>query len=193
MKPMTLVFAALVSVGTAVAGNAPDFTLNDSAGTEHSLSQYKGKTVVLEWVNQGCPFVKKHYREGHMQKLQETYTGKDVIWLSITSSAPGKQGYKTPEQHEMAIAKQGIKATAVLIDSDGTVGKLYQAKTTPHMFVIDAEGNIAYQGAIDNKKSTKTADIAGSENFVRNALDEILAGKAVSVPKTQPYGCSVKY
>ncbi|MEM6823117.1 MAG: thioredoxin family protein, partial [Verrucomicrobiota bacterium] len=172
---------------------APEFTLTDTNGTSHKLSDFKGKFVVLEWINHGCPFVKKFYSPGKMQEWQNTYTGKDVIWLSICSSAEGKQGYMTAEQWNTAISEKASKATAVLLDEDGTVGKLYSAKTTPHMFVINPEGSLIYAGAIDSIKSVNPKDIDGATNYVAQALEEAMAGKPVSTSSTTPYGCSVKY
>jgi peroxiredoxin len=172
---------------------APDFTLTDSKGTSHKLSDFRGKLVVLEWLNHECPFVKKHYSGGNMQKLQQEYTAKGVVWLSIISSAPGKQGHRTGPQAEADTKDKNAAPTAVLLDPSGEVGKKYDAKTTPEMFVLDKEGKILYAGAIDSIKSTDSADIAKAENHVRQALDAALAGQPVPTPKTKPYGCSVKY
>jgi peroxiredoxin len=172
---------------------APDFTLTDSKGTSHKLSDFRGKLVVLEWLNHECPFVKKHYSGGNMQKLQQEYTAKGVVWLSIISSAPGKQGHRTGPQAEADTKDKNAAPTAVLLDPSGEVGKKYDAKTTPEMFVLDKEGKILYAGAIDSIKSTDSADIAKAENHVRAALDAALAGQPVPTPKTTPYGCSVKY
>jgi peroxiredoxin len=190
--------ALLVAAGTAVAAPsvgqpAPEFTLTDSNGQSHNLSDFKGKFVVLEWLNHGCPFVQKHYDGGNMQGLQKEYTGKDVVWLSIVSSAPGKQGNMSPEETNKTKEEKGSAATAILIDEDGTVGKLYDAKVTPELFVINPEGNLIYAGAIDDKKSVDAADVAGARNYVKQALDEAMAGKPVSTPQTEAYGCSVKY
>ncbi len=182
-------FAEELKVGTA----APAFTLTDIAGKQHSLADYKGKFVVLEWFNEGCPFVKKHYTSGNMQKLQQEYTGKDVVWLSISSSAEGQQGHMTPETAPKTISDWKMNATKVLLDHDGKVGKMYGAKTTPHMFVNDKEGKLVYQGAIDSKASANAADIEGSENYVKVALDSTMAGKPVANASTKPYGCSFKY
>jgi peroxiredoxin len=194
MKKFTVILLAIASLFTlANAAEAPAFTLTDTNGTEHSLADFKGKVVVLEWFNHGCPFVKKHYDKGNMQALQKTYTDKDVVWLAIISSAEGKQGFDTPEGHNKTAKEKGTNATAILIDADGTVGKAYGAKTTPHMYVIDAEGQLVYQGAIDDKRSTSPDDIASSKNYVSAALDAVLAGEAVEVAKTTPYGCGVKY
>jgi len=190
--------ALLVAAGTALAAPqvgqpAPAFTLKDSNGQSHNLSDFKGKFVVLEWLNHGCPFVVKHYGSGNMQNLQKEYTGKDVVWLSIVSSAPGKEGHMTPEETNQAKADKGSAATAVLLDEDGTVGKLYEAKVTPELYVVDPEGTLIYMGAIDDKKSTDAADVAGAKNYVKQALDEAMAGKPVSEPTTAAYGCGVKY
>jgi hypothetical protein len=190
--------AILVAAGTAFAAPqvgqpAPGFTLTDSTGQSHNLSDFQGKFVVLEWLNHGCPFVKKHYDGGNMQSLQKEYTGQDVVWLSIVSSAPGKQGHMSPEETNQAKEEKGAAPTAVLIDEDGTVGKLYAAKVTPELFVINPEGTLIYAGAIDDKKSVDAADIEGATNYVKQALDEALAGNPVSTPQTEAYGCSVKY
>ena len=199
MKTIAKSAVVLLSIiGTALAAPqtgqpAPDFTLTDSNGKSHKLSDFKGKFVVLEWLNHGCPFVVKHYGSGNMQKLQKEYTGKDVVWLSIVSSGPGKQGHMSPAETSKAKEESGSAATAVLIDEDGTVGRLYDAKTTPHMFVVNPEGVLVYMGAIDSVKSVDAADIAGAKNYVKQALDEALAGKEISEPVTTAYGCSVKY
>lgn len=194
----TAAFVLATIIGTALAAPqtgkpAPEFTLTDSNGKSHKLSDFKGKFVVLEWLNHGCPFVVKHYGSGNMQKLQKEYTGKDVVWLSIVSSAPGKQGHMSPEETNKAKAENESAATAVLLDEDGTVGRLYDAKVTPHMFVINPEGVLVYMGAIDSVKSPDPADIAGAKNYVQQALDEAMAGKEVSEPVTTAYGCGVKY
>jgi peroxiredoxin len=185
--------SAAFSEDLKVGSAAPAFTLKDSTGKEHSLADFKGKFVVLEWFNEGCPFVKKHYTSGNMQKLQGEYTGKDVVWLSINSSAPGEQGHMTSESAAKTIDDWKIKSTQILFDHDGKVGKMYGAKTTPHMFVIDKEGKLVYQGAIDSKPTPNTADVAGAENYVKVALDNTMAGKPVENASTKPYGCSVKY
>ena len=177
----------------AVGTTAPDFSLTDSKGKTQSVSQYKGKYVVLEWFNPECPFVKKHYGSGNMQKLQEEFTAKGVVWLSIDSSAPGLEGNLTAEQAEKKIAEWKTKQTALVLDPDGKAGRSYGAKNTPHMFVINPEGKIIYEGAIDSKATPNPSDIAGSTNYVKVALEESLAGKTVSNANTKPYGCSVKY
>jgi peroxiredoxin len=186
---LTLSVFAAIEPGEA----APDFTLTDSKGTSHKLSDFRGKFVVLEWLNHDCPFVKKHYGSGNMQKLQQEYTAKGVIWLSIISSAPGKQGHRTGPQADADTKDKKANPTAVLLDPAGEVGQKYEAKTTPHMFVLDKDGKVIYAGAIDSIKSTDSTDVTKAENHVRAALDAALAGKPVSTPSTKPYGCSVKY
>lgn len=181
--------AAKAEVGQA----APDFTLTDANGKTHSLSDFKGKYVVLEWVNFGCPFVKKHYGSGNMQKLQAAYTKKDVVWLSICSSAPGKQGFYNGEELTNAISDHDVKASAYLIDADGKVGQMYEAKTTPNMYIINPKGQLVYAGAIDDTPSVDPADIPNSTNYIAAALDAAMNGKEIAVKATQPYGCSVKY
>jgi glutathione peroxidase-family protein len=184
---------ATARAAAMVGQPAPAFTLTDSNGARHSLSDLKGKVVVLEWVNFECPFVGKHYGSGNMQKLQKAYTGKGVVWLSINSSAEGKQGYFPPDKINALMKEKGAAPTAYLIDTDGTVGRAYGAKTTPHMYVIDARGNLVYAGGIDDTPSTDQADVATARNFVSAALDEALAGKPVTTASSAPYGCSVKY
>ena len=172
---------------------APNFKLMDSNGKEHSLSDFKGKLVVLEWINYECPFVKKHYDSKNMQALQEKYTKQGLIWLRICSSAESKQGNFTNDEINRRSKKHGAKFTAYLVDSDGKVGKMYGAKTTPHMYIINKDGKLVYAGGIDDKASTDLEDIKGAKNYVSLALDELLAGKNVSVQSSKPYGCSVKY
>ena len=156
-------------------------------------ADFKGKTVVLEWTNADCPFVKKHYDSGNMPALQSRYTGKDVVWLSINSSAPGKQGNYAPEKANELSKEKKSAATYVLLDPNGTVGKLYGAKTTPHMYVIDGKGVLRYEGAIDSVSSTDQADIKDATNYVATAVDAVMAGKTVDPSVTQSYGCAVKY
>ena len=184
------VFAAdSPTVGTS----APEFSLPDVKGKSHSLTEYKGKYVVLEWFNPECPFVKKHYGSENMQKLQKQFTDKGVVWLTIDSNAPGTEGNLNAEGAEKIMSSWKTHQTALLLDPDGKVGKLYGAKNTPQMFVINPEGKVVYQGAIDSKASPNPDDIPNSTNYVKAALDESLAGKPVSNPTTKPYGCSVKY
>ena len=176
-----------------VGSAAPDFSVSDSKGKTQSVSQYKGKYVVLEWFNPDCPFVKKHYGGGNMQKLQEEFTGKGVVWLSIDSAASGKEGNLTSEQAEKKTAELKMHSTALILDPDAKAARAYAAKNTPHMFVINPEGKIVYEGAIDSKASPNPSDIASSTNYVKVALEESLAGKTVTNANTKPYGCSVKY
>lgn len=188
-----LMIPQIYAADAVIGEKAPDFTATDSNGKVHTLSSFKGKIVVLEWINHECPFVKKHYGSGNMQDLQKTYTGKGLIWLSVISSAPGKQGYCTPEEANSLTREKGAAPTAVLLDPQRTVGRLYGAKTTPHMFIINSDGVLVYNGAIDDIASTDVGDIAKAKNYVQFALDEVLTGKAVSIATSQPYGCSVKY
>jgi len=185
----TGIFANELQIGK----KAPAFTLTDVQGQVHNLKDYRGKLVVLEWINYDCPFVKKHYNSGNMQSLQKKYTAKDVVWLSINSSAPGKQGNFNSEEVLKRSSDQGASFTAYLQDSDGKVGKNYGAKTTPHMFVINGKGKLMYMGGIDNVKSTNVKDIAEATNYVAAALDALLIGEKVDVTSAKPYGCSVKY
>jgi hypothetical protein len=157
------------------------------------LSQYHGKYVVLEWHNQGCPYTRKHYVSGNMQNLQKEWTAKGVVWFTVISSAPGQQGYVTPPEENAYVEKMHAVPTAVLMDPDGKVGHLYNAKTTPQMFVISPEGNVIYDGAIDDKPTPDTDDIRGADNYVNDALTAAMAGKPVATPYTRSYGCSVKY
>ncbi len=184
---------SLRAKGPEVGKPAPAFSLTDTAGQKRSLADYKGKYVVLEWVNHGCPFVKKHYDTGNMQALQKEIADKGVVWLSVCSSAEGKQGFYAPQEWQRINREKAVAATAVLLDPDGKTGKLYGAKTTPHMFVVDPQGVLIYKGAIDDKPSTEKGDVVRAKNYVRQALEEAMAGKPVSEPSTQPYGCSVKY
>jgi len=192
-----LAVAAALGAATASAATvgqpAPDFTLTDSQGQKQALSSYKGKFVVIEWVNFQCPFVGKHYGSGNMQRLQKTYTGKGVAWLSVNSSAAGKEGNFPAEKINALIKEKGASPTAYLIDADGAVGRAYGAKTTPHMFVVDPKGTLVYAGGIDDKPSTDQADIPTAKNFVAAALDEAMAGKAITTASSPSYGCSVKY
>lgn len=178
----------------AVVGKAaPAFSLTDLDGKTVRLSDFKDKFVVLEWVNFDCPFVRKHYGSENMQKLQKAYTGKDVVWITICSSAPGKQGHLTADEAKEITAEKGASPTRFLLDPKGVAGRAYGAKTTPHMYVIDPKGKLLYNGAIDDKPSTKVADVPTSKNYVVAALDAALAGKPVETTTTKPYGCSVKY
>jgi len=172
---------------------APAFTGTDMHGKKVSLADLKGKYVVLEWHNQGCPFVVKHYESGNMQKLQKELTGQGAAWITVISSAPGKQGHVTAAEEEAYLKAQNATPTDVVFDEDGKIGQAYGAKTTPHMFVIDDKGTLVYAGAIDDKASTDKADVAGATNYVQAAYTEAKAGQPVKTPSTAPYGCSVKY
>jgi peroxiredoxin len=190
---LALALVPSIQAAPEIGKPAPEFTLVDSNGTSHNLSDFKGKVVVLEWLNHGCPFVVKHYASNNMQTLQKDYTAKGVVWLSIVSSAEGAQGYMTPEETNKAKEEKGSAATAILLDTDGKVGRLYNAKTTPEMFVINEEGILVYAGAIDSIKSANKDDVAKAENYVKAALDSVLAGEPVATAQTTPYGCSIKY
>ncbi len=190
--------ACFFALGPALAdgpsSTAEDFSLSAVDGSTHTLEQYRGSYVVLEWINFGCPFVRKHYDGGHMQALQERWTGQGVVWLSICSSAPGKQGhYADHEALAAVLEEKGYNGSAYLLDEDGSVGRSYGARTTPHMFVIGPEGNFLYQGAIDSVRSADSADIEGATNYVEEALRQAMAGEEISVGESRPYGCGVKY
>lgn len=187
--------ACLPSANAAVEVGqpAPNFTAVDINGVEHSLSDFKGKNVVLEWSNHDCPFVVKHYEPGNMQKIQKQATDDGVIWITIVSSAEGKQGYVSPEEANKIMKEVGANSTARILDPSGEIGKLYGAKTTPHMFVIDEEGILAYAGAIDSDSSFKQSSIKDATNYVKAALNSLNAGQPIEVASTKPYGCSVKY
>ncbi len=198
-KMTALLFAVAVLMTNLPMGHAlevgqkaPDFSLPDIHGKTVSLSQFPGKYVVLEWTNFRCPFVKKHYGSGNMQNYQNVWTQKGVVWISICSSAKGKEGYLSADEWIKEAAEKKSKATAILLDRAGTVGQKYQAKTTPHMFVIDPQGTLIYEGAMDTFSSFDD-DLTKLPNYVSQALTEAMAGKKVSTPQTQSYGCSVKY
>jgi len=191
-------FAVLTTPQTAlseavVGEQAPSFTAKDSTGKEVSLNNFKGKIVVLEWFNQNCPFVKKFYKGGDMQRFQQELGAKGVVWLTVSSSAPGKSGHLTAEQAETTRAELGMKSSALVLDESGVIGKAYGARTTPHMFLISADGKLAYAGAIDSESSTDADDIANSKNYVVEAVTNLLANKPVETSSTEAYGCSVKY
>ncbi len=189
----SLSLAGAAHAAATVGQPAPAFTLTDTKGTTHSLSDFAGKTVVLEWFNHECPFVKKHYGAGNMQAQQNAATGKGVVWLTVNSSAPGKQGHVNAEQANAVLGEWKATPTAFLLDHDGKVGQAYGAKTTPHLFVIDGEGVLRYNGAIDSNPSADPADIPGATQYVSAALGDLAANRAVARGTTQPYGCSVKY
>lgn len=189
-----IALAATPAAADQVTGQpAGNFRLMDADGKAVTLSQFKGRPVVLEWNNPGCPFVQKHYDSGNMQAAQAKAKAMGAAWLTINSGAPGKQGYMTGPQAKAFVAKEKAQPTAYLLDPQGRVGKGYGAKTTPHMYLIDASGRLVYQGGIDDKPTADKADIAGARNHLLAALGEVKAGKKVSVPESRPYGCSVKY
>jgi AhpC/TSA family len=204
LRALTTLFA--VAALFAVSGNptgaaaelapgkpAPEFTAKDSNGRDVALSSFKGRTVVLEWTNEGCPYVRKHYGAGNMQAIQKSATDKNVVWLTIASSAPGMQGHVNGLEAGKWMDENKAKPTAFLLDPEGKVGRLYDAKTTPHMFVIDKSGMLAYMGAIDDKPTANPADIPGARNYATEALAAVAEGKPVKTASTRPYGCSVKY
>lgn len=193
MVAASLGLATIAQAAAVVGSAAPGFSLKDQNEKLHSLADYAGKIVVLEWVNHGCPYVKKHYNSKNMPALQERFTGEGVVWLSICSSAPGEQGHAKPAEWKELMKSKGMKSSAVLIDETGTVGRLYGAKTTPHMYVIDGKGTLVYNGAIDSIPSSSVADIEKATNYVVEAIAAIKAGKPVETSTTRPYGCSVKY
>ena len=196
MKSLLAIAAAALSTSVIAAAPpglpAPTFTLTDLSGKAVNLSDYKGKTVVLEWHNFACPFVQKHYRSGNMQALQKKY-GNDVVWLAVNSTHRTASDYMEPGIVSKQLTEFKAQPARYLMDTEGNVGTAYGAKTTPHMYIIDASGKVVYNGAIDDKQSTNVADVKGAKNYVAAALDEMKAGKPVSVASTTPYGCSVHY
>ncbi len=184
---------ALTTHAAEVGKAAPAFTAKDLKGESVSLADFKGKVVVLEWVNFNCPFVEKHYSSGNLPKLQKDSTAKGVVWITLNSSAKGKQGYHEPSAMAQVAAGKGNKAARFILDNDGTIGKAYDAKVTPHMFIIDGQGTLVYNGAMDSKASTDTADVATADKYFANALEAVIAGKEVANAKNKPYGCGVKY
>lgn len=202
LKPLSTTFAtaclallttALPAQSARVGAPAPQFTAPDSAGRMQTLAQYRGKYVVLEWHNQGCPYTRKHYSSGNMQQLQKTWTSKGVVWFTVISSAPGQQGYVTAGEENNFLEQMHASPTAALLDPDGQIGRLYGAKTTPEMFIIDPQGQLIYEGAIDNRPTPDASDIKGAENYVSQALSSAMSGKPVPLAYTHSYGCSVKY
>ena len=202
MKMKILVAAGLALAAAAapttidasrVGAQAPEFRGTDTKGTVHNLSDFKGKWVVLEWHNEGCPYVRKHYGGNNMQQLQKEWTAKGVVWLTVISSATGQQGHMEAAQADAYFAQQNAAPSAVLLDPTGEIGRLYEAKTTPHMFVVNPDGVLIYNGAIDDKPTSDKTDLAGATNYVSAALTEAMAGRAVSTSTSRPYGCGVKY
>ena len=196
---LTLSAAALLALPAQAkfdtGSTLPDLQVTDSNGTVHSLSDFEGKNVVLEWTNHECPFVLKHYDSAHsnMQNLQKEAAASDVVWLSIVSSAPGNQGYVTGEQANALTVSRDAAPSAVVLDPNGTAGHSFSAKTTPHMYIIDKDRTLVYQGAIDSKRSANPNDIPSSTNYVKAALNSLEAGEPIATRETKPYGCSVKY
>jgi peroxiredoxin len=190
---LALLALPLVISATKVGESAPDFTATGSDGKTYRLSEMRGKYVVLEWHNNGCPYTRKHYESGNMQRLQKEWTAKGVEWFTVISSAPGSQGFVTPDQENAYMSKMHAAPTAALLDPTGDLGHLYDAKTTPQMVVINPEDVIIYDGAIDDHPTPDQADIPNSKNYVELALQASMAGKPVEVSTSRPYGCSVKY
>ena len=190
-----LLLALTASTGAAlqIGEPAPGFTAIDTSGKSHNLGNFRGKPVILEWTNHDCPYVRKHYNSGNMQQQQRTATEKGAVWLSIISSAPGKQGHVTPTQADALTVQRKAAPSAVILDENGDIGRLYGAKTTPHMYIIDAEGKLAYMGGIDSIASSNPADISKATQYVLPALTQVLDSKPVASSVTRPYGCSVKY
>lgn len=196
--PPLLLCALIPSVlaaqsGPGIGEPAPGFTLADTRGATHALEQYRGSWVVLEWFNHGCPYVRKHYRTGNIPGQQEKWRGEGVVWLTVVSSAPGRQGHDEGQALEARAEEMGSHATAILLDPDGSVGRAYGARTTPHMFLIDPEGALVYMGGIDDVPTSRDEDLARATQLVDQALTEATAGRPISVPTSRPYGCSVKY
>ena len=200
-----LLFIVLATLGLSAAAFAQEtpyklgttipasLTLTDQFGKVHTMSEFRGKPVVLEWTNPGCPFVQKHYNSGNMQKLQASTVARGVTWIAINSGAPGKQGYLDPKTAPADVKRMGFKGTFEVPDSSGLIGKAFGAETTPHMFVLDGTGKLVYMGAIDSIPSFSEDDIAKADNYVTDALNAVLAGRLVAVAQTKSYGCSVKY
>ena len=185
-------FPAAALANASVGRPAPSFAVNDLAGKPVNLADFKGKTVVLEWHNFGCPFVQKHYKSGNMQALQKKYGG-DVVWLAVNSTHKGASDWMEPAPLDAELKRFGARPAAYLVDEPGAMGMAYGAKTTPHMYIIDPSGKVVYNGAIDDKRSANVEDVKGAKNYVAAALDELKAGKPVTTASTTPYGCTVKY
>lgn len=188
-----IVFAALPAQAATVGAPAPDFALQSVAAGTVKLSQYRGKHVVLEWVNPECPYVRKHYGSANMQRLQKDYTARDVVWLSINSTRAGHPEHKPPAEMAAWMKQMNAAPSATLLDPKGEAGRAYGARTTPHLYIVDPKGVLVYAGGIDDKRSADPEDVKTAKNYVRAALDELLAGKPVTSANTSPYGCSVKY
>jgi hypothetical protein len=206
MKKLTLILILICSTivlmnstnstdqaGVVVGEAAPEFSVVDAHGNMHSLSDYEGQWIILEWLNHGCPFVRKHYDGNNMQELQKKFTEQGVIWFSVVSSAPGTQGYMEPEETLKTAEEKGAAPTAILLDSDGTMGRAYDARVTPHMYIINPDGILEYNGAIDDKPTARLRDLEGAHNYVVAAMTSLMNGEAVEVTTNTPYGCTVKY
>ena len=190
---LTIASAAPVLAAPAIGQPAPAFTAKDGDGKTRSLSEFKGKTVVLEWTNAGCPYVQKHYESGNMQGLQKAAAKDGVVWLTLISSAPGKQGYVSPAEAKTWKSATGAGSTALLLDPAGQVGHAYEAKTTPHMYVVNGAGKLVYMGGIDDKPTADPASLKGAKNYVSAALSDVKAGRPVATAVSKPYGCTIKY
>lgn len=190
---LAILFQLSTAWAAKVGEAAQEFTATDANGQVHKLSDYKGKFVVLEWSNRGCPYTQKHYNSGNMQKLQREWTARGIVWLTVISSAPGKQGYVTGTEENDYVKQVKAAPSAVLLDPTGALGHLYDAKTTPDLFIISPQGTLIYSGAIDDKPTTDLADVSGARNYVSAALQEATSDKPVSVSTSRPYGCSIKY
>ena len=188
-----VLFTGAAFAAPEVGQPAPDFNMIDTNGNQVSLAELKGKVVVMEWTNHGCPYVKKHYNSDNMQALQQEASDDGVVWVTVISSAPGKQGFVDAQGANEIASEKGASPAHLVLDPEGTLGQRYAARTTPHMFVINKDGDLAYMGGIDDKPTADRADIEGANNYVRAALSEIQSGTAVSTPTSRPYGCSVKY
>jgi glutathione peroxidase-family protein len=186
-------FALVAATAAEIGQAAPAFDAKDLNGKTVTLGDLQGKVVVFEWVNFGCPFVKKHYGSGNMQKLQADYTAKGAVWITVNSTAKGKEGYQEAAKMAEIAKENGDKSTHFILDPDGKIGKAFGAKVTPHMFIVNKEGKLAYDGAIDSMATAKQDDVAAADKLFANALDAVLAGKEVVNAKNQPYGCGVKY
>lgn len=187
-----LVFGS-AEASIATGAPAPGFSAQDAQGQTRTLDEFSGRTVVLEWTNYGCPYVRKHYQSGNMQTLQQEATASGVVWLQVISSAPGEQGYLDGPGALERVQTDSANPTATLLDPAGVMGHAYGARNTPHMFIIGSDGRVLYQGAIDDRPSARPASLEGANNYVRAALADIAAGRPVQVAETTPYGCSVKY
>jgi peroxiredoxin len=185
--------ATAASANPTVGAEAPGFTVKDTTGKSRSLAEFKGKTVVLEWTNHECPYVVKHYSTGNMQALQKDLTGKGVVWLTVLSSAPGTQGAVSAAEADKLTQSRNAAPSSVLLDPDGKMGQAYGAKNTPHMYIIEPTGKLAYMGAIDDKPTTRKDDVKTAKNYVLAAMEDLSAGRPVATPRTTAYGCTVKY